>query len=441
MDFGILVNVAIGVGAVLILFSIATSAVHEYISDNWLNLRGKTLAQVIGKILSDNPGDDGAAPGESLFARLWAWLGRAFLVLRSVFGGRLPALYRGSVVEDFYAAGEIRVLMNGRRLPSAIEAERFARTAVAVLLEREERKTAFVARVNAASARLGEDVRDAARAAGFEDVGTWAAAELAKGAGAVGAAGDTALAAVDAVVADLEREYDEVMDRASGWYLRNTKLVLFLIGLALAVGSNVDMLRYADRLLTAGDIDGRVETITALVGSDGWDDLIRQHEKRQAEVAALSGDDKPVDAPAEAAVAPVGAAGGPEVAPDKMEEIVGSEALRREADLILGHLGTLEVKVGWDCMDVPADLGVIWFSEDYCAWRTGLKAAERGTGPAAPTAASARLGLATPTASQAIGWILIAFGVTFGARMWFDLVKSLINLRTAGLTGRLGKLG
>ena len=41
-------------------------------------------------------------------------------------------------------------------------------------------------------------------------------------------------------LAAFERWYDDGMDRAAGWYKRKTQLVLFFLGLGIAVGLNVD---------------------------------------------------------------------------------------------------------------------------------------------------------------------------------------------------------
>lgn len=47
---------------------------------------------------------------------------------------------------------------------------------------------------------------------------------------------------------NVERWYDDVMDRVSGWYKRRTQWILVVLGLGLAAGLNVDTLKIADRL-------------------------------------------------------------------------------------------------------------------------------------------------------------------------------------------------
>lgn len=47
---------------------------------------------------------------------------------------------------------------------------------------------------------------------------------------------------------NVERWYDDAMDRASGWYKRRTQWILLALGLAFAVALNIDSLKIADQL-------------------------------------------------------------------------------------------------------------------------------------------------------------------------------------------------
>jgi hypothetical protein len=46
----------------------------------------------------------------------------------------------------------------------------------------------------------------------------------------------------------IEGRFNEVMDRATGWYKRKTQIILFVIALAVAGGLNADTINVADRL-------------------------------------------------------------------------------------------------------------------------------------------------------------------------------------------------
>jgi len=47
---------------------------------------------------------------------------------------------------------------------------------------------------------------------------------------------------------NVERWYDDAMDRASGWYKRRTQWILLVLGLAFAAALNIDSLKIADQL-------------------------------------------------------------------------------------------------------------------------------------------------------------------------------------------------
>lgn len=54
--------------------------------------------------------------------------------------------------------------------------------------------------------------------------------------------------------------YDEVMDRAGGWYKRNTQFVLLVIGLVIAVTFNVDTISLYDKL--SNDTEAQMELVS-----------------------------------------------------------------------------------------------------------------------------------------------------------------------------------
>ena len=53
---------------------------------------------------------------------------------------------------------------------------------------------------------------------------------------------------LDKVRAALEDRFNEVMDRASGWYKRKSQIVVFVVALSIAGGLNADTINVADRL-------------------------------------------------------------------------------------------------------------------------------------------------------------------------------------------------
>jgi hypothetical protein len=64
----------------------------------------------------------------------------------------------------------------------------------------------------------------------------------------LGDALDHARGNVDAFRLNLEDAFNDVMDRATGWYKRKVQVILFIVALAVAGGLNADTLNVADRL-------------------------------------------------------------------------------------------------------------------------------------------------------------------------------------------------
>jgi hypothetical protein len=59
---------------------------------------------------------------------------------------------------------------------------------------------------------------------------------------------DQAQGDLDAAKKNIEKWFDGTMDRVSGWYKRRTQLLLFMIGIVIAIGLNIDAIHLVDRL-------------------------------------------------------------------------------------------------------------------------------------------------------------------------------------------------
>lgn len=96
---------------------------------------------------------------------------------------------------------------------------------------------------------------------------------------------DQARGDLDAARRNLESWFDGTMDRVSGWYKRRTQLILFLIGLTLAVVLNVDAVTIAQRLQSNKVLrDALVEKAQVTIRSSGPSGAIGA---RPEELAAL----------------------------------------------------------------------------------------------------------------------------------------------------------
>lgn len=295
MNFGVFIDIAAGVLAVMIVFSLAASAIGEMISEYILRLRCTMLAKGVRNLLGAGHFDAVAVAFKTAHAP-------------GTPPDRDAVLDWG--VKAFFADPQIDALMDGTRKPSAITPERYA--------------LALQALVGAANApdRAG-----------------------------------------------LAAEFAETMDRASGWYARRMKLVLFAIGLVLAGGANIDLLGYANRLAAETQVRDRATAYATVVAGRA---------------------PTPVDAAADDAVVPA----------QVVAEVSG----------LATALDALDARIGWTCT-AQAARPVVEPGTWFCAPGTGFE---------------------VPPFSRIIGWLLIASGVTLGAEFWFGLFRKLVGLRTSG---------
>jgi hypothetical protein len=194
-------------------------------------------------------------------------------------------------------------------------------------------------------------------------------------------AGESKLAAARR---NIEEWFDDSMDRAGGWYKRNTQVWLGVVGFVLALMLNVDTLNIT----------------TAL-----WrDPTLRQNVVEQAQKYQFSSSD------------------GTSIAtPDQ-----AAEAIR---DLNLKLSQELQVPMGWrtvlvsklqtnqKCTWLPLQSGDIWgiLRPDGCAEIVDAGSTQ-GSIPLA----------------KLLGLIITAVAISQGATFWFDLLSKVANLRTSG---------
>ena len=174
--------------------------------------------------------------------------------------------------------------------------------------------------------------------------------------------------------ANLENWYNDSMDRASGWYKKNTQNVLLIVGLILAVLFNVDAIQVGRALWL--DRDAR----------QGMVDQAQQYIAQQ----------KDAPAPAVAAV--------PD--PDPVKEQARQDALvkalstklKTTADSFKAVSGDL-LPVGWDqyAPHLP----------DHGAWSNIRFVLER-----------------------LFGWIITAVAISLGAPFWFDTLNKFMVVRS-----------
>ena len=186
------------------------------------------------------------------------------------------------------------------------------------------------------------------------------------------------------------------MDRVSGWYTRQVKMTLFIIGFFLAMGANIDIIGYAERLLKDENLRNKAAIYAQLLGaSDTLQPEQAAPERGDEDTPSADGDDD-----------------------DDRDQGISPASLQQ----LMVELDSLDVRIGWcDPVSTAPD---------------GTQASQGAT----PDRSNTSQGLCQageqlrwpPSVSQVVGWFLIGFGVTLGGQFWFNLLKKFLDLRTSG---------
>jgi hypothetical protein len=218
--------------------------------------------------------------------------------------------------------------------------------------------------------------------------GRWTAAELRAAALACRDAGytigDTVVSLVDAAQGDeaqvrrnIEAWFDGGMQRVSGWYKRRSQHLLFWLGLAVAVGFNIDTLNLASEL------SGSAQLRRSL--ADTANEIVETQRFNGIPVAATDADTR-----------------------------FAQEELKRFASGVR-ELEASGLPLGYACMGTRKPLTDGLSPDALRACWTSLRNM---------TGADWLL--------KALGLLITALAVTLGAPFWFDLLNKLVNLRGAG---------
>ena len=193
----------------------------------------------------------------------------------------------------------------------------------------------------------------------------------------------------------LESWFDETMDRASGWYKKHIQIVLFFIGLAVAIAFNVDTIKIVDKLEKDPKLrDQIVQQAKSLVESHP--DLDKEILTQKAKLSSLNDQLKKSN---------LSIAGNDSLNSAKIQDSVYlalSEKLKATKDSLLN---TADLLVKKDLTDVRHSLGLEW--DDYKFTSNPF----------------------TDIIKSLFGWIITALALSLGAPFWFDLLNRLMKLR------------
>jgi hypothetical protein len=210
-----ILEVAIGVLFVFLLVSIICTAVREGI-ETLLKTRAAYLERGIREFLG---GPAGAALTQAVYEHP-----RVYALFRGPYAP-------GSAAADGAAPG---LFARGGTLPSYIP----SRTFVSAWLDVVTKRWPELPGTQAAPAAVSlTGLRDAAAALGDARMRRVLLDAI-----------DDAQGSLDAVRTTIERQFDDAMDRVSGWYQRASRKIVFGIGLVVAVSMNVDVFEVARHL-------------------------------------------------------------------------------------------------------------------------------------------------------------------------------------------------
>ena len=349
----LVVDLAIGMIFAVLVFSLAASALYEAIA-GVLNYRGTHLAHGIERLLGHGPGDQAARD----FARTVM----AHPLIEGLKGPK-SMLQR---LAEWMTLAETRG--DTSRLPSAIPSDVFARALLETLVFREHGARPLPEGVRTRVADTLETARKHADGLALDKVTRQRIAALIdtfeETAGAVSGRVD---AEIDALQATLAQWFDRSMERVSGWYVRRTKTMLFVLGVALAGASNFDIIAYSSTMVRD---EAFRSAIVAEAGTAAQSGRVGAFEIAQAADKDGNGTVDPDEFQALQAVGTQASAG-----------LTAIRALAPDGEPVLGWAN-------------PPDT------------LTGL-------------------------ARMVISWLVIGLGCTMGGQFWFDLLSRALKVRVA----------
>ena len=215
--------------------------------------------------------------------------------------------------------------------------------------------------------------------------------------------------------------YNNVMDRAAGWYKRYVQKILLFMGLGIAIVFNADTVALYDRL------SNDPETLATI--AEAAEQYVRARETYTDTYGP------PAREPAR------------ELDPADYQDYNGEYDLPPDPDLDQSGPGN-NPNYGRDYEvrdPVPADYGAYDFYGDEVGDRDFRSSLEDLKGLLHNEIAEVRrpLGLGWEgirlrnlttyeVVSKLLGFLLTALAVSLGAPFWFDLLKKLVNIRSAG---------
>jgi hypothetical protein len=412
------IDVAIGLVFIYLLYSLLATILEEIIAQI-LDLRARMLVKSIRVLLDDRTEASG-----NLLQR---WMKHVSQNLEHFF----CPLCNSTLSKAFYQHPTIKYLSQSswRSKPSYIGAYNFSTTLIKMLRGREydgtepvmnaiyrslfEQNSVVVGQgANVVAAPIGPETLDQIRQLYID-----------------------AQKDVDRFKALLERWFDETMDRTSGWYKRQSQLILFIIGLVLAIIFNVDTI--AIQAILSKDKGAREQLVQLAVRSTGkYDTLTRQFTKvRTKDSTKAYVIDSLHPAKDSAFVWQYTYHDTSTVSDSALKDaykVVMNDV--NNANSILG-LGTSYTDSCKKCEEINDSINCSTHPPDSTTLdrlQSSLKKRNCDKLLCKQFKWLQYHPLQGGGATTIIGWILTALAISLGAPFWFDILNKVIRLRAAG---------
>jgi hypothetical protein len=424
-------NVCIGLIFVYLLYSLLATIVKEAIAQ-WLSLRGRMLVKGIRNMLEDRaPLELHPHDTRNIFIYIWKSLQRWWASAKinwSYFKCPLPD---NTLTRAFYQHPGIKYLSESswNSKPAYIDAVSFATTMIQ-LLHGEEVNTGVspIAKIRETLDKGEVTINDTAYKI---DPDTLRYLRL-----LMVEAPDN----IEKFRNVLEHWYNITMDRVSGWYKQQTQIILFAIGLVIAVIFNVDTITLTSIL--ARDKTARESLVQLAINSTAKYDTLTQHVRsfhrgdgeRQRIFAMKRSENDTAQVMEEETAGPDTVVQSVTLKDPQMEKAY-SEVI---ADMDQANHA---IGLGWDYCDTTAKAA---FSHKIDSLQhADLPDSERvqmidKLKASKEYRAAENPGFLQLHPSQKggfmtfFGWVLTAFAISLGAPFWFDLLNKVIKMRSTG---------
>lgn len=224
---------------------------------------------------------------------------------------------------------------------------------------------------------------------------------------------------IDLFRLEIQNWYNNVMDRAAGWYKRYTQKILLFMGLGIAVVFNADTVSLYDRL------SNDPETLQQLVAAA--DQYVQAREVVDGRVVrtvpanTTTFNPLPQATPADTQAPGPGFGDRPVVNP--LDSVAGTVPYTPEQSAPQTYLYNDENVADQDFRTSLEDLKGL-LNNEIAEIRRPLGLGWEGV--------SLRELSTYDLISKILGFILTALAVSLGAPFWFDMLKKLVNIRSSG---------